>query len=113
MDRIRSAVIFLAFTLLALDAWSQGVGRVQFVSGRVEVERGTQRLPLQAGSQVQQGDVVQSGADGHLQLVMSDSAYISVRPNSRMRIDAYAFDAAKPGAGRALLSLVTGALHAF
>jgi hypothetical protein len=113
MPSLRRAVLFLAFALLALDAWSQGVGRVQFVSGRVEVERGTQRLPLQAGSQVREGDVVLSGADGHLQLVMSDSAYISVRPNSRMRIEAYAFDAAKPGAGRAVLSLITGALHAF
>ena len=42
MPSLRRAVTFLAFALLALDAWSQGVGRVQFVSGRVEVERGTQ-----------------------------------------------------------------------
>ncbi len=113
MQSLRRAVMFLALALPVLDAWSQDVGRVQFVSGRVEVERGTQRLALQVGSQVQQGDTVLSGADGHLQLVMSDSAYISVRPNSRMRIDAYTFDATKPGAGRALLSLLTGAIHAF
>src|SRR5258706_3203 len=113
MQSLRRAVMFLALALPVLDAWSQDVGRVQFVSGRVEVERGTQRLALQVGSQVQQGDTVLSGADGHLQLVMSDSAYISVRPNSRMRIDAYTFDATKPGAGRALLSLLTGAMHAF
>lgn len=113
MPSIRRALMFLAIALLAADAWSQGVGRVQFVSGRVEVQRGTQRLPLQAASQVQQGDTVLTGADGHVQLVMADSAYVSVRPNSRMRIDNYEFEAAKPGAGRALLSLATGVLHAF
>ena len=113
MPSIRRAVMFLVIALLAADAWSQGVGRAQFVSGRVEVERGTLRLPLQVGSQVQQGDVVLTGTDGHVQLVMADSAFVSVRPSSRMRIENYEFDAAKPGAGRALLALVTGALHAF
>ena len=113
MQSIRWVVAFLAVALLATDASAQRAGRVQFVSGLAEVERGAQRLTLQLASEVQEGDLVVTGADGHLQLVMIDSAHVSLRPKSRMRIDSYAFDAAQPGAGRALLSLVTGALHAF
>ena len=113
MPSIRRAVTFLALALLAPDAWAQRAGQVQFVSGPAEVERGGQRLALQAASEVRQGDLVITGADGHLQLLMIDAAHVSLRPKSRMRIDSYAFDAAKPGAGQALLSLLTGALHAF
>ena len=113
MPSLRRAVMFLVFVLLAANAWAQSVGRVQFVSGLAEVERGAQRLRLQPASEVQQGDLLLTGADGHLQLVMIDAAHVSLRPNSRMRIDRYEFDVAKPGVGQALLSLVTGAMHAF
>src|SRR5260221_7947109 len=106
MPIIRRAVTFLAFALLAANAGAQGVGRVQFVSGLAEVERGAQRLPLQPAAEVRAGDLVLTGADGHLQLVMIDAAHVSLRPNSRMRIDSYEFDAAKPGAGQALLTLL-------
>src|SRR5258708_35993437 len=96
MPSLRRAVTFLAFALLALDAWSQGVGRGQFVSGRVEVERGTQRLPLQAGAEVQEGDVVLGAADGPPQLGMPDAACASVPPDSPLRSQAYAVDASEP-----------------
>ena len=112
MIPIRS-ILLLAVALLATGAWAQVAGRVQFVQGDVRVERATVRTPLANNAEVRQGDLLVTGADGNLQLVMVDQARISLRPRSRMRIERYEFEASKPGAGEAFLQLVTGAMHAF
>jgi hypothetical protein len=112
MIRIRS-ILLLAAALLAHGAWAQVAGRAQFVAGDVQVERAAGRAALALNGEVRQGDLLVTGADGHVQLVMVDSARISLRPRSRMRIERYEFDAPKPGAGEALLRLLNGAMHAF
>jgi hypothetical protein len=112
MIPIRS-ILLLAVALFATGAWAQVAGRAQFVSGDVQVERGSGRTALARDAEVRQGDLLLTGADGNVQLVMVDQARISLRPRSRMRIERYEFEASKPGAGEAFLQLLTGAMHAF
>src|SRR6476660_8749679 len=89
--------VFLVILAFAGAAFAQGVGRVQFASGDVVAERGTQRLALVVGSELQRGDLVVTGADGHLQARMVDAAHLSLRPRSRLRIDIYEHDPSRRG----------------
>ena len=107
---------FVATLLLLLAcAWAhaQGAGTVQFVAGQVQVERGASRTPLAVSNPVNVGDVVVTGADGLVQLVMVDAGRISMRPGTWLRIDDYRYDPANPGASGALLTLVQGMLRSF
>ena len=110
---IARRVLVLVFLALAWPAGAQSVGRVQFASGEVAAERAGQRIVLAAGSELERGDLVVTGPDGHLQVRMVDSAHLSLRPRSRMRIDAYQHDPSRRGNVEALLTLLTGAMHAF
>lgn len=103
----------LLFMLGAAYSFAQDVGRVQFTSGTVQVERDGQRLTLRAADGVRRGDVLVTGADGLVQLSMVDHAHISLRPGSRMRIDEYSYDVARPAEGESLVSLLVGAMRTF
>ena len=107
---------FIATLLMLLAcAWAhaQVAGTVQFVAGQVQLERGGTRTALAVSSPVNVGDVVVTGADGLVQLVMVDAGRISMRPGTRLRIDDYRYDPANPGASGALLTLVQGMLRSF
>ena len=110
---VAAVLVLILSGLLSANTWCQDVGRAQFVFGEVVVERGTERIVMQAGSAVRQGDIIRTGADGTVQLVMIDSAYLSLRSNSRMRLDRYQFEQASSAAHTALVTLVTGVLRTF
>jgi len=106
--------LIVIFWLLAAPlAFAQDVGRVHFIQGESDVERGGTRTALQVFSQVRQGDVIRTGADGHVQLVMVDGARIALRPKSEMKLERYEFSTQSQSAGQALLSLLTGTMRVF
>lgn len=84
-------------------------GTVLFVSGPTQLVAadGTRR-PLQAGASVRQGEQVTTGADGYAHVRMIDNAFVAVRPDSRLAIELYEYDAANPAASRIKLQLHTG-----
>lgn len=54
---------------------------------------------LQRGDKLYGGDIVNSGADGYLNLHFRDDAFVLLRPNSRFQIDSYRYQpAAAPAA---------------
>lgn len=69
-------------------------GSVVGLSGECFVESGGARAALRLGQQVQVGDTVDVPAQGKLRLRMADGSVVSVAPGTRLRIDAYAVDAA-------------------
>ena len=103
----------LAFLLFVTMAAAQEIGTVQFASGPAEAQRGATKTALQAGSTVREGDVITTGADGHLQLEMVDGARIAMRPRSVLRLERYEFNAAQRESGNALLALVNGTMRVF
>jgi hypothetical protein len=113
MRSIIRPVLFALLALLAAAASAQDIGRVQFISGPAEAQRGAQKVALAAGSQLREGDVITTGADGHVQLEMVDGARIAMRPRTTLSLERYEFSEASRQSGNALLSLVTGTMRVF
>lgn len=106
------AALFAALSCLGGMAHAQeapAAGTVLFVSGPTFlVSADGARKPLQAGAQVRQGEQVTTGADGYAHVRMIDNAFVAVRPDSRLAVELYEYDAANPAASRIKLQLHSG-----
>lgn len=113
--RFRSTVKPLVLSLLCMFAMNaSAAGRVMFVKGEVHLERGQRTLPLTKGLRVEAGDLIVTGEEGRVQLIMEDGDRMALQPNTRFRIDAFTApsSAAQPDTGIAFYSLLRGGFRA-
>ncbi len=84
-------------------------GSVSFVIGDANVitEDGKTR-GVSRGESINAGQTLQTGATGHIHLRMVDGAFVSIRPQSRLRIEDYKYDAANPANNRIKFVLEKG-----
>ena len=109
----KSAIgIFLGVQLLAAAALAQTVGRIDFASGIVRIERGAQILAGVRNTELIEGDVIVTGPETQVQVRMTDDAFLALRPNSRLTLDKYRFNRPREEDG-VVLSLANGILRAF
>jgi hypothetical protein len=93
--------------------WSGLAGRVDSASGSATIGRlGAQPRPLRAADQLNEGDLLTTGADSWVLLEMVDGATFTLRPNTRLRIDAYVYSETEASKNKSLLSLIQGAFRA-
>ncbi|MFM2049843.1 MAG: hypothetical protein RL682_334, partial [Pseudomonadota bacterium] len=84
-------------------------GKFQFVHGDVTLTRANgSRLVPSKGDLLAEGDVIATGAQAQAQFVMSDGGLISMRPDSRMRIDQFRFNGKADGSERGVFGLLQG-----
>jgi hypothetical protein len=109
-----SVLLGLCLSLVAAaPVWSGIAGRVDSVSGSATTGRlGAQPRPLRATDQLNEGDLLTTGADSWVLLEMVDGATFTLRPNTRLRIDAYVYSDTEASKNKSLLSLIQGALRA-
>ena len=81
---------------------SASVGRVRVLSGTAQVVRGTDVLPARLGLSLQEGDLLQTGADGRLGVTLADDTRLTLGPASALRVDALQY---APAEGRLALAL--------
>lgn len=83
-----AAMLLLACPALAEDAV---IGSVRQVKGSAFLVRGAQSLPAQANQQVMQGDVLRTGADGAMGVILRDDTVLSLGPDSELSLEEFAF----------------------
>ena len=110
--RLAVAAFGLLLATFACDALAQSVGRVEFVTGGVRIERANQTLIAIRGTLVNEGDAIVADPTGQVQLRMVDDAFLALRPGTRLRLDQYRFNRAGAEDG-VVLNLVQGVLRAF
>jgi hypothetical protein len=78
----------LSFGTAALSA--NTFAHIEVVEGIVTIidDKGQSRIP-HAGDTVEEGDTISTGGDGELQLLTEDQGFIAVRPNTRLKVEAY------------------------
>lgn len=107
---VRIALACAAWLALLPAAQAAPAGTVAFLQGDATIRAAQGALrPAAAGAVVESGDTVQTGR-GRLQLHMADGAYISLQPETALRLDDYRVaSATEPEQG--LMSLLRGGLR--
>lgn len=86
------------------------IGEIQLLIGEnASVEREGVRDPLNTGSSLYEGDSILTGNDSHLHIKFNDGAVAAIRPNSKVEIDCYQTDPARPMCMK--LNLLQGTLR--
>lgn len=97
--------------LVAVSAHGEtgdSVGEVSLVLGKAYIRTQGKELPVRAGTQVRVSDEIITEANGHVHIEFVDNALLSVRPDSRLEIQRYDFDPAKPSESSIKLNLLEG-----
>lgn len=104
-SRLRHVVLLL-LALAGQAAWAEPVGRVLFTVGEVRIAGSG--LPLAKGAPLEAGQVLETGAGGHVHIRFVDDAFVSIRPGSRLQVDEYVYDPAAPQRNRVKFTLQVG-----
>jgi hypothetical protein len=99
------AVILL---LGAAEAAPTSVGLVKLAEGTAVVQRGDQTLPARPGLSLLEGDMLRTGADGRLGVILRDDTRVSLGPETEVRIDRFLF-APSQGQLALVLKMLRGA----
>jgi len=97
----------------ALAGAAQVVGTVANLSGPLLAQKadGTAKILAQK-SEVEQGDTLVTERNTYARIRFIDKSEITLKPNSRLKIDNFSYDAAKPEQDSAIFDLVKGGLRA-
>ena len=105
ISRPRAAfIVCLGLVAATLEAHAQpaGAGRIKVVSGTASVVRQGQVLPAAVGGVVHESDVLRTGGDGRLAVMLKDESRLSLGPNSELAIAAFTY---APSEGRLALAV--------
>lgn len=98
--------------LMIAPALAYAQATVQFLSGTLHVERadGTVRL-LSEKSEIRVGDVVNTERDSYAQVKFTDGGQVTLRPNTQVKLDGYAFSQNEPQRDNFVISLLKGGMR--
>ncbi len=99
---LRMVIYVIAFTYSLSVVANAEAGVVAFALGESSVSR---------GETIFVGDVVETGDNGHVHIRFVDGALVSVRPNSKLRVDEYAYFPDRPDENRVRFTLEAGTVR--
>lgn len=89
---MRNVLMLAAALGFAGSALAQDIGLVKVAKGSVEIQRGSDRVPVAVGTALRASDVLVTGSDGSAGVTFTDNSLVSVGPDSVFAIDKYRFD---------------------
>jgi len=98
------SLIVIASLALAASTHAAEAGKVIFVAGAAQLVD----QPAVEGASVQEGQMLQTGADGFLYVKTVDNGLFILRPNTKARIVTYQIDDKNPENTRIKLELISG-----
>jgi hypothetical protein len=113
MTASRAARVIAVTALLAGAQLALAAGTVTHLSGTLYVKRadGAVRL-LSERSRVAQGDELSTERSTYAQVKFDDGGQVTLRPNTRVKLDSFAFDQAEPKKDGFVMSLLKGGFRA-
>lgn len=90
------------------EAAAQSVGRVLAAAGEVVAVRNGRDVPLATGADLQNGDLVRTGAASAAQLRFTDETIVALREKSRFLVADYRFTGQDDGVSQAAYRLLQG-----
>lgn len=95
--RMQLSIMVLAMLWIAglAHAMPNQVGTIKSMMGSAKLVRGDQTLPIEAGTALQQGDILHTEANSSLGFILKDNSVLSMGPASQLVIDEFLFAPAK------------------
>jgi hypothetical protein len=107
--RILAAVLVIGFGAVSAFAANREVGEVVFLAGEATAHDAAGKArALARGDRVTLGQTLETGGNGHMHLRMIDNAFVSLRPDTRFRIEEYHYDAQNSASNRVKFVLEKG-----
>jgi hypothetical protein len=106
--------LWLAAMAPQVKAQSPAAGRVKVVVGTASIVREGQATPAVVGALVQEADVLRTGGDGQLAIMLKDESRLSMGPNSEVTVATFIYAPSEGRMGlvlrmaRGLFSYVSG-----
>lgn len=109
---VACGVAFLVALCAACPALAQTAGKFLVSVGDVKlVGKDGKARTAERGGELLEGDTIVTGANSLAQIRLQDNGLISVRPNTEMKLDKFAFAGADDRKATLLISLVKGGLR--
>ena len=102
----RYVVLLVPLLLGAVNAWS-GVGRILIFEGDVRIN-GEQ---VTAATELNQDDVVTTGEDGSVKIVLSDNSILDLEEDSEIEINDYSFNPSDSEENNSDIGVLAGTLR--
>ncbi len=106
-------VVAVAGAVCSPVALAAAAGQITHLSGTLSAKRadGSSKL-LAVKSEIAEGDTLSTEADTYARVKFADGGEVVMRPGTRLKIENYAYDAAKPESDNIVLSMFKGGLRA-
>jgi len=90
---VAGMVLLPSFLLIPLPAGAadETIGSLKKTSGQVFVVRDGQRTPAHPGFKLHSGDILETGLDGSLGVILRDDSLLSLGPSSNIAIEKFVF----------------------
>jgi hypothetical protein len=111
---IPAALAALAVSLVFIPAANAATaGQITHLSGTLSAKRvdGTSKL-LAVKSEVLEGDTLSTEAETYARIKFGDGGEVVMRPGTQLKIETYAYNAAKPESDNIVMSMFKGGLRA-
>jgi hypothetical protein len=87
--------------------------RVALLVGQaVAIDKTGKSRPLNVGGAVYQGDIVETRAQSHALLVFLDEGRVTVQPDTRLAVEQFRYEPARPEQGVSVMRLLQGGMRA-
>lgn len=89
--------LLLVLVLFAVPVWASSIGSIKNVEGQAWIERGEEKISAGTGVRLQIDDILKTGNNGAMGIILHDDTIISMGPRSEMVVSEFVF---KPEDGK-------------
>lgn len=89
--KIVNVLVFLCILLTAVSLSAADVGSVRKVEGQSWIVRGDTQIPAEQGTRLLVNDVMKTGSDGAMGVILRDDTIIAMGPDSEMVLVEFVF----------------------
>ncbi len=114
-----AATLFLLFAAPGWPADDAAIASLKTVQGSCWVQRGSQGMAATEGLHLQTGDLLRTGPNGRLGVMMRDGTRLALGPGTELSIDQFAYDPSHSkfalflNLGRGILAYISGKIAKF
>jgi hypothetical protein len=92
-------ILLFLFVLTAAPVSASDVGSVKNLEGQAWIIRGEEQIPAKLGDRLSVLDILKTGVDGAMGIILRDDTIISMGPSSQMVLSEFVFQPEKNNMG--------------